>query len=253
MNPFNIDNVSELALHGRLHDRLAVTRMGAFAKKFPFDPKSKIPVAQRMLPVLTCTFDSLEDKIQLNQPTSIGCGAVLLSREVLALTFRLQFGPHMLYWLANPLDPAVWSVLDRWNASGHMVVHASPDQGDAAFLDSCDFELPEPLEGLRKQVRWHEQSKRPFLSAATSLLQSGLEEIATTDLPAYPTLESVQGCILCTADFNDRGRLFQADRGQRFNAIVDARGLRASEVVNVSQSSTISLKRCASALLSMRP
>ena len=55
------------------------------------------------------------------------------------------------------------------------------------------------------------------------------------------------------ADFNDRGRLFQADRGQRFNAIVDARGLRASEVVNVSQSSTISLKRCASALLSMRP
>lgn len=31
------------------------------------------------------------------------------------------------------------------------------------------------------------------------------------------------------AHFSDRGRLFQADRGRRFSAIVDARRLRASE------------------------
>jgi hypothetical protein len=55
------------------------------------------------------------------------------------------------------------------------------------------------------------------------------------------------------AHFSDRGRLFQADRGRRFSAIVDARGLRASEVFNVSQSSTISLKRGVDGLLSMRP
>ena len=30
------------------------------------------------------------------------------------------------------------------------------------------------------------------------------------------------------AHFSDRGRLFQADRGRRFSAIVDARRLRAS-------------------------
>ena len=41
----------------------------------------------------------------------------------------------------------------------------------------------------------------------------------------------------------DRGRLLQADRGRRFSAIVDARGMRASEGFNISQSSTISLKR----------
>jgi hypothetical protein len=55
------------------------------------------------------------------------------------------------------------------------------------------------------------------------------------------------------AYFSDRGRLFQADRGRRFSAIVDARGLRASELVNVSQSSTISLKRGVGGPLSMRP
>ena len=55
------------------------------------------------------------------------------------------------------------------------------------------------------------------------------------------------------AHFSDRGRLFQADRGRRFSAIVDARGLRASEVFNVSQSSTISLKRGLDGPLSMRP
>ena len=37
------------------------------------------------------------------------------------------------------------------------------------------------------------------------------------------------------AHFSDRGRLFQADRGRRFSAIVDAQGMRASEGLNVSQ------------------
>jgi hypothetical protein len=55
------------------------------------------------------------------------------------------------------------------------------------------------------------------------------------------------------AHFSDRGRLFQADRGRRFSAIVDARGLRASEVFNVSHSSTISLKRGVIVPLSRRP
>jgi hypothetical protein len=58
---------------------------------------------------------------------------------------------------------------------------------------------------------------------------------------------------VAAAHFSDRGRLFQADRGRRFSAIVDARGLRASEVFNVSQSSTISLKSGVDGPMSMRP
>jgi hypothetical protein len=53
--------------------------------------------------------------------------------------------------------------------------------------------------------------------------------------------------------FSDRGRLLQADRGRRFSAIVDARGMRASEGFNISQSSTINLKRaCAKRLSALR-
>ena len=37
------------------------------------------------------------------------------------------------------------------------------------------------------------------------------------------------GTLHLRADFSDRGRLFQADRGRRFSAIVDAQGMRASE------------------------
>jgi hypothetical protein len=42
--------------------------------------------------------------------------------------------------------------------------------------------------------------------------------------------------------FSDRGRPFQADRGRRNIAVGDALGKRASTGLNVSQSSTISLK-----------
>ncbi|VDY12624.1 protein of unknown function [Thiomonas sp. OC7] len=45
------------------------------------------------------------------------------------------------------------------------------------------------------------------------------------------------------ADFSDRGRLFQSDRGRRFSVIVDAPGCAQAMGFNVSQSSTIRLKR----------
>jgi hypothetical protein len=65
-------------------------------------------------------------------------------------------------------------------------------------------------------------------------------ELATPDAIVFATAQN-QGASLL-AHFSDRGRLFQADRGRRFSAIVDARRLRASGWFNVSQSSTISLK-----------
>ena len=45
------------------------------------------------------------------------------------------------------------------------------------------------------------------------------------------------------AHFSDRGRLFQSDRGRRFSVIVDAPGCAQAMGFNVSQSSTIRLKR----------
>ena len=45
------------------------------------------------------------------------------------------------------------------------------------------------------------------------------------------------------ADFSDRGRPFQSDRGRRFSVIADALGCAQAECFTLSQSSTISLKR----------
>lgn len=53
-------------------------------------------------------------------------------------------------------------------------------------------------------------------------------------------------CAMCGHDgahFSDRGRLFQSDRGRRFSVIVDAPGCAQAMGFNVSQSSTIRLKR----------
>ncbi len=55
--------------------------------------------------------------------------------------------------------------------------------------------------------------------------------------------EVKRGVYHLTAYFSDRGRPNQSDRGRCFSVIVDGLGRRASPVLNVSQSSTISLKR----------
>ena len=92
-------------------------------------------------------------------------------------------------------------------------------------------------------------------AAATLALAFGFAAVALAIrafVPLVPTSSKLSSQS-SYAHFSDRGRLFQADRGRRFRAIVDARGRRASEVFNVSQSSTISLKRGVDGSLSMRP
>lgn len=104
----------------------------------------------------------------------------------------------------------------------------------------------------RKQVASFFACVEPCLSGIEACGRAHHWAAKLTALGHHVKIMALQFVKPYVADFNDRGRLFQSDRGRRFNAIVDARGLRASEVVNVSQSSTISLKRGASALLLMR-
>ena len=53
--------------------------------------------------------------------------------------------------------------------------------------------------------------------------------------------------VSLAAYFSDRGRLNQSDRGRCFSVIVDGLGRHTSPGLNVSQSSTISLKRSVAA------
>ncbi|CDW96474.1 hypothetical protein THICB2_860001 [Thiomonas sp. CB2] len=61
--------------------------------------------------------------------------------------------------------------------------------------------------------------------------------------PTPPEFASCPVPEFQSAHFSDRGRLFQSDRGRRFSVIVDAPGCAQAMGFNVSQSSTIRLKR----------
>jgi hypothetical protein len=67
--------------------------------------------------------------------------------------------------------------------------------------------------------------------------------VANRQVIGGSTLKAVGHATHRVAYFSDRGRLFQSDRGRRFSVITDGRRGRASEVVNVAQSSAIRLKR----------
>ncbi len=83
-------------------------------------------------------------------------------------------------------------------------------------------------------------------SAVTSSIEEEVEKLVwairwgadnVMDLSTGKAIHTTRDWI---AHFSDRGRLFQADRGRRFSAIVDAQGMRASEGLNVSQAPGVS-------------
>jgi hypothetical protein len=86
--------------------------------------------------------------------------------------------------------------------------------------------------GIR-QITRARSSKRRLNGVRILVVEDNLinQQVAEELLMAEGAIVSL------AAHFSDRGRLFQADRGRRFNAIVDAQGMRASEGLNVSQPS----------------
>ena len=179
-----------------LLERLSTTRTGALEEALPLDFTAGLPATLRKLPAISGLFGTERGQVSLGGCHFVGWDQLMLTPELPALIFRMQCGAHALCWLANPCDPAVWTLMDRWEAVRTMLVMPVLDS-EVAVVGTPDFAIA-PLASLRASVQWHEQSRRPFLTAASKLLQSGLERIVASDLPAYPDLESVQGCILVT-------------------------------------------------------
>ena len=178
-----------------LQQRLAVTRKGALELELPSALASKLPAALRELPVLSGLFDAIDGRLDLHQTPETVWGSVELIPGLHALAFRARYGPHVLYWLGNACDPVLWTAMDRWQAAGGILLAPMRDDGVGA-LASRGFAKGETA-ALRESVRWHEQSKRRFLSAASQFLQTGLERLVRADLPGQG-LESVQGSIVVT-------------------------------------------------------
>lgn len=160
-------------------------------------PGSTQPARIRKLPVLRGWFDSKHFEVSQKLPAHVGWGSVNLGAS-LALTLRIQLGPNMLYWLANPGDPHVWAVLDKWAAAGQMVLAA--EFGDAPpLIIGRDFNLRHPSYGaLRKLVSDPSQTTNFIMDASRVIAAGDINLIASSDIASYPKLQHVQACMVRT-------------------------------------------------------
>jgi len=173
---------------------------------WPYRAGNQIPQeieAKRVgnLPVLTGAFSPARVKLDANQQSYLGWGSMSAPGMSLPLlTFRLQLGADMLYWLANPWDPEVWSMLDAWGAAGHMAVAA--EVGDRVVFVTRDYESIPPMKELRSKAQGAMKrldAVREFMQGAGLLTVSGhLALGATTDIPSIPVLRHVHGCTVQT-------------------------------------------------------
>lgn len=187
---------------------LACVPVGCIESAKKYRKKSKLAARLGELPVLAGTFSPAGSKFDASLPSNLGWGSLNASGMSLPmLTFRLQVGADMRYWLANPWDPEIWAMLDAWAAAGTMAVAAEID--DKVTIASRDYELVPSIEALRdraqagmKKIALIEE----FMQGAGSTVISGRLAIgATTDIPGIPTLRQVQAC---TVETDTTGRIF---------------------------------------------
>ncbi|SCK18432.1 hypothetical protein VAR608DRAFT_1321 [Variovorax sp. HW608] len=174
----------------------AIVPYGRFIQ-FPKDAISKLPARLRKLPVLHGFFNHELHDFNPSLPAYVGYGQTGTS-DTNILTFRLQRGPNMLYWLANPADPCVWEALDLWAAAGALVLMAEFSNGEH-ILTSRSFELIPRTQALRSDVSRASTRTPRFREAVFDIIGTGnIRHVATTDIPAYPKLTHVQGCMVST-------------------------------------------------------
>lgn len=163
-------------------------------------PNSSLPARVRKLPVLRGWFEAAGYDMNPDLPMHIGWGAVLLENSALALTFRIQRGSSILYWLANPADKRVWEVLDKWSAAGQIVV-AVEFADRPALLVSRDFKLAPQISELRIAVGAADLITPKFVaSASLAILKDEVRLFAISDIPAYPKLDHFQACMVRTEE-----------------------------------------------------
>jgi len=176
---------------------------GEFVNFEGYADLSKQEERVRKLPVLRGVFDSKRVDFTPGLPAHAGWGSVRLG-DTVALTFRLQLVPNVLYFLANPADPEIWKVMDVWAAAGKFVMAAEVEDG-RVFLVSRDYKMVPQVARLRDLVKAGESYTAAFLSDAGQAINTGdISHIATTDIPAYPALANVQACIVTRKNTSSR-------------------------------------------------
>jgi hypothetical protein len=174
-----------------------VVPFGQFVDLSDVTTSSTLPSRVRKLPVLSGIFNPAKFAFGGNLPSHLGYGHTV-DNDVNVLTFRLQLGPNMLYWLANAADPVVWTAMDKWAAVKTFVVAAQFTDGQALVM-SAPFHIAPQLEPMRKDIsQFYQITPRFQESAARAILRGELSRFATTDIESYAVLEHVQGCVVRT-------------------------------------------------------
>ena len=176
---------------------LSLIPSGTFVDFSPYAAQSELPSAVRGLSVLRGDFQAQYLDVVPDMDAHVGWGTVMLE-DTFALTFRVQLGSDILYWLANPADVGVWQVIDAWGAAKRMLLAAHLDDGREILL--CrDFAIAPEVERLRRLTKVESKYTPAFIgNVAVSLVTNEAKDMASSDLLAYPVLVNFQACLVTT-------------------------------------------------------
>jgi hypothetical protein len=125
----------------------------------------------RNLPVLRGSFESKNFNFDIGMAAQLSFGTASLVGAT-AVVFSVEDGSSMLYWIANPADPELWDVLDRWAAAKMMLVATRVDN-EREVLWTREFSLPDWAEELRQDVQNAKTITPAFVADVESWVRSG--------------------------------------------------------------------------------
>lgn len=154
------------------------------------------------VPILSGWFNAEKVKARDTKgPMHVGWGCFAAPAKAPVFTFRMQLDEDMLFWLANPGDPAVWDMLEAWDKAGKMALVAELSDGNDISA-SCDFVLMPPMRAMKPKQFTSESmqhSVRAFFEHAGHMLfTDDLRNRASTDIPHIARLRNVMGCTVTT-------------------------------------------------------
>jgi len=156
---------------------------------------STMPARIRSLPVLQGNFNASSFNPKSGLPQYFGWGTVQIA-DIVALTFRMQIGPNMVYWLADIADPEVKEAMSKWEEAKTIVVAAEFDDGTVALVKR-DYDI----HPLIKKLMSDRALQRPSAfgrAVGMAIKENHVKAFARTDLSAFPCLQNVQACMVCT-------------------------------------------------------
>ena len=181
-----------------IFEKLATTPVGGFCSPDDFSEASGLSPSAREVPILNAVFPKLATAPRADN-LHVGWGTLQLPSNAWALTFRVQFGDVMHYWLANASDTDVWAAMDAWTTKGKMVI-ASTFPNGKSHLSARNFEMHPELNKLRSLTRTHDRHLRDFLEGFACFGIAGtFSQTTSSDLRHIRALKHVHARVVSTA------------------------------------------------------